>query len=192
MNIDRSRFLVLTASLSAGAAGVGACSVAAPDGVPATPTEASTANDASAEAGGECSADAGEAAACQTFTGTLCAEQCGRVASSFGRGVSRAFAACIDDFVDCTSEGNGDMVLACLEGAMTAACPASERLPWCATFDNCGEGTVSRSACEGLVSALNESGYERFKACIDEGGGGCGPHVYPCYQNARYFPYGGE
>ncbi|MEI7893737.1 MAG: hypothetical protein WCI05_11630 [Myxococcales bacterium] len=176
MKIDRSRFLVLTAALAAGACTVTSSSSDAGGGGTDAQSDvtADVRSDVTADAacddtvgpGGDCNTlDAGS-----TCWGEGAANSCLALTKNFKPKVAKSIVDCINGLASCPP---GDTVT-CLNQATTSACPDPIASTSCSQIGaTCGDGGtdggVSYGDCMQLLAGATQVGRDAFVACMVEG-----------------------
>jgi hypothetical protein len=188
MQLDRSRFLLLTSALAAATAvsftaGLGGCSKAdsTTDGgatTDATASDSSPVEDGSTDAADASTADAsgcltndGLPPNCDPYDGgAQCNYQCQAAARHFKNQVAVKAAACIDQNMNIapTCEGGEP---ACVEAATAAACTDPAAAPFCAGFlASCADagdgGTITQAECLSIANGLSGGGRDYLTTCV--------------------------
>ncbi len=198
MQIDRSKFLLLTTSLSAGVALV--ASVAGGAGCSSTNATADAgATDATTgvpDSGGELdsstsdgAADGGDGGACLGDVGSptcelgadagdggpVCQMSCVAALTNLRPAIADQAGKCLLDLPTC--EGGGADVEACFSQAIAKACPAADAPAFCDRLASIcidagapDAGAEATSKCGAIASALNATGRSTLETCVIESG----------------------
>lgn len=190
MNVDRTRFLLLTGLLSSAALGVvttgTGCSSKAETKENGPATQTTPPDSGTTDSGGNTAdaapaclgatappagADAGDCAA------TSCAATCATFSSNFKAGVAHAIGQCLLTLPTCEGDATP-----CVDEALGKACRDPEATTICTPLVTaCAQGpdagdaggpTLTQGACEMLVNGLNAAGQASFVSCITEGTAG--------------------
>lgn len=189
LNIDRTRFLVLTGMISAAAV---ACTIqqtktneagggpAAPpsddggpgaDGAAGASADASDAADDGGEASASCLGDQGPDIDC---TASKCPEACDAMKIRFKKAVAKEIVACLDmdptcegtmSCVDDHASGDPDSGVAVCDDP-TAATFCQPLVDSCKTND--GE-EITLESCVAMARTLTAAGRDQFTSCVTEG-----------------------
>lgn len=189
MQLDRSRFLLLTSALAAATAvsftaGLGGCSKSDSATDAGAASDASTA-DTSVADGGVDAADAStaDATAClgddgvgpncdpNTDGGAKCSIACYSIASKLKHQVAVNAAECIDNHMDVapTCEGGN---APCILAAFALACDDATADPYCAgVVASCADagadgGAVTQSECVAVAKGLSAAGRTSLTTCL--------------------------
>jgi hypothetical protein len=198
MNVDRTRFLLLTSALSAAtavAAVASGCTVnntdksttpavdsgIETDGASADAWVAPDAGDAEAAA---CLDDKGESPSCAAVDAS-CSTACQHYLPNFKKGVARSIISCLSGLPTC--EGAGTAIANCVQLALAASCQDTTATDFCTpVVESCkptdgGTSPLDITECVDLVTGLNSTGRASFTTCVTEGTPGyCGPTPSAC------------
>ena len=195
MKIDRSKFLLLTTTISAalvaGVAGSAGCS-----STNATNDAGGVDANTTADSGGEVDSgtsdgavDGGDAGACLGDIGSptcelgadagdgglVCQTSCVAALTNLRSAVADQAGKCLLGLPTC--EGGGAEVAACFEDAIKKACPDPDAPAFCARVAaNCNDagaadaGAAVTSKCAAIASALNATGRSTLETCVTESG----------------------
>ncbi len=207
MKVDRTRFLLLTGTISTATAlamaGASGCTVVSKsDGSDASTTPATTddggSTTPSANDGGGAKGDAGTtsdclgsggddggALDCSALAANGCDIACEGYATNFKPEVAKAIADCLLLLPSC--EGDFDAMQACTTAALAKACDDATAKTFCAPIASaCGKNDggaadIDSSTCEALAKGLSTEGRGSFLSCVDEGTPGyCTPDSSYC------------
>lgn len=206
MKVDRTRFLLLTGTISTATAlamaGASGCTVVSKgDGsdaatTPTTTDDGGSTTPATSDGGAKSDAaptsdclgsGAGDAGAldCTKLAANGCDVSCEAYASNFKPEVARAIADCLVKLPSC--EGDFDAMQACATAALAKACDDPTAKTFCTPIaSSCGKNDggaadIDQSKCEALAKGLSTEGRASFLSCVDEGTPGyCTPDSSYC------------
>lgn len=197
MHIDRTKFLLLTTTLSAGvalvASVVGGAGCSSTNATDAGGTDANT---SVPDSGGELdsstsdgAADGGDAGACLGDLGSptcelgadagdggvVCQTSCVAALTNLRPAIADQAGKCLLELPTC--EGGGADVDACFDKAIAKACPAADAPEYCtrlaALCNDAGApdaGAEATAKCGAIASALNSTGRIALETCVIESG----------------------
>jgi hypothetical protein len=201
MQIDRSKFLLLTTAISAsvalagfvGASGCSTSSTATDGGT--TDASSSTTDGSSTDGSTTDAADGGEAGACLddivgsptceasgAVIGSTCQTKCTAAEFNFAAGVAAEIAPCILAIPSC--DATPAAVTACIEAAIPKACPGVNASACTSMAATCSDGDATfLTKCNAIVPALRTGGLVAFETCVTEGG--CATPIDTCIANLK-------
>jgi hypothetical protein len=182
MKVDRARFLLLTAALTAATAGgamATGCTIKSADtgGTIPAPGVDSGGSDGGADA---YYGDAADAAACLTDDGTAptcegadvsCSTLCQSYVANYKKGVAREITDCIIKLPTC--EGADTAIAACVQSGLGKACEDTTAAEFCgpvveSCLNDASTSSLDLKLCTELATGLNTTGRDAFTTCITD------------------------